>query len=180
MIDPDLQKYTSLATQCGITQVKQIEPGTVLTAPWVRLKCQFGCPMYDKSYCCPPDTPRPDETRAILDSYRRAFLFRIEAVYSEERGRRIRQIYQILRDIEGDLFKDGFYKAFLMLSGPCRLCKECTYLNDEPCALRNQARPSMEACGIDVYQTVRDHGFPIETLSDQTQTQNHYCLMLVD
>jgi len=38
----------------------------------------------------------------------------------------------------------------------------------------------MEACGIDVYQTARNNGFSIETLRERTQTQNHYCLMLID
>ena len=142
--------------------------------------CQFGCPGYDRSHSCPPNTPKPDETREILDSYNRAILFHIEAPYAEDRGKRIGQHYQTLIDMEGDLFKEGYYKSFLFLSGPCRLCKECSYLNDDPCILRNRARPSMEACGIDVYQTIRNNGFSIETLSDRTQTQNHYCLMLID
>jgi len=33
---------------------------------------------------------------------------------------------------------------------------------------------------IDVYQTARTNGFFIEPLSDKKQTQNIYCLMLVD
>lgn len=180
MNDADLDKYCTQAIERGITGAKQIEPKTVITAAWVRLKCQFGCAGYDRSHSCPPNTPKPEETRVILDSYNRAILFRIEAPYTEDRGKRIGQHYETLTDMEGNLFKEGYYKAFLFLSGPCRLCKECSYLNDDPCILRNNARPSMEACGIDVYQTVRNNGFPIETLRERTQTQNHYCLMLID
>ncbi|MFC2027988.1 DUF2284 domain-containing protein [Chloroflexota bacterium] len=180
MNDAYLDKYCAQAVQSGITETKQIEPSTVETAAWVRLKCQFGCPGYDRSYCCPPNTPKHDETRVILDSYNRAILFHIEAIHTEDRGKRIREHYNMLTDMEGDLFKEGYYKALLFLSGPCRLCKECSYLNDDPCILRDRARPSMEACGIDVYETARNNGFPIETLNDRNQTQNHYCLMLID
>ena len=180
MNDADLDKYCIQAIQNGLAGARQIEPNSVITAAWVQLKCQFGCPGYDRSYCCPPNTPKADETREILDSYNRAILFHIEAPDSEDRGTRIAQLYQMLTDFEGDLFKEGYYKALLFLSGPCRLCKECSLLKNDPCILRNRARPSMEACGIDVYQTARNNGFHIETLSDRTQTQNHYCLMLID
>ena len=180
MEDMDLDKYCAQAIRSGITEAKQINPETVVTAAWVQLKCQFGCPGYDRSYCCPPNTPKYAETREILDAYQRAILFHIEAPHTEERGKRIKELYKMLTDMEGDLFKEGYYKALLFLSGPCRLCKECSYLNNDPCILRDRARPSMEACGIDVYQTARNNGFPIETLSHTTQTQNHYCLMLIN
>jgi hypothetical protein len=38
----------------------------------------------------------------------------------------------------------------------------------------------MESCGIDVFQTARNNGFFIQTLKEKTETQNLYCLMLVD
>jgi predicted metal-binding protein len=41
-------------------------------------------------------------------------------------------------------------------------------------------RPSIESVGIDVYQTARNSGFPIAPLKEKKETQNLYCLMLVD
>lgn len=38
----------------------------------------------------------------------------------------------------------------------------------------------MESCGIDVYATARNNDFPIQTLRTLSETQNLYCLMLVD
>jgi len=180
MKNDDLGKYCTRINEEELTQAKQINPDTVVTAPWVRLKCQFGCPGYDRSYSCPPHTPTPEQTKVIIDSYHRAILFRFEAPYSENRGKRLRKSYEMLTTLEGDLFKDGYYKALLFLSGPCRLCKECARLKDEPCTFRDKVRPAMEACGIDVYQTARNNGFTIETLKERADTQNHYCLMLVD
>jgi len=86
----------------------------------------------------------------------------------------------MLIDLEGEIFKDGYYKAFVFLAGPCTLCKECAKLQGDPCIFGDRARPSMEGCGIDVYKTARNNGFFIETLREKTQTQNIYCLMLVD
>jgi len=180
MQDPDLQKYCDEAVKMGATQAKQIDPSSVVTAPWVRWKCQFGCPEYGKGYCCPPDSKTPKETRAMLDCYHRALLFHVEAVKRPERGKIWRPYHNMLIDLEGEMFKDGFYKSFLFLSGPCLLCKECAKLKGEACNFGYRARPSMEASGIDVFQTARNNGFFIVPLRTRDETQNSYCLMLVD
>jgi predicted metal-binding protein len=175
----DLNQYCEKARAGGATDVKVINPNTIVTAPWVLFKCMFGCP-YKHRYSCPPHTPTPDLTRANLDSYNRAILFRVEAPYEKERGKKMVAYLDMLVKLEGELFKDGYYKAFVMLAGPCVLCKECGIVEGIPCRFPEKTRPSMEACGIDVYQTARSNGFFIETLSDKKQTQNIYCLMLVD
>ena len=180
MNDSDLEKYCTLAVERGATHAKQIHPISIVTAPWVRLKCQFGCPHYNKGYCCPPHTPTSEEIKAVIDSYHRAILFHIEAPYTPDRGKRCYEYFEMLTDLEEEIFKDGYYKVFVFLSGPCRLCQECAKLRAASCNFGERARPSMEGCGIDVYQTVRNNGFFIETLKDKKQTQNAYCLMLVD
>ncbi|MCX5863306.1 MAG: DUF2284 domain-containing protein [Desulfomonile sp.] len=179
-MDTDLKKYCDLAVDSGATHSKQINPSTVTTAPWVRLKCQFGCPGYAKGYCCPPHTPTTEETRAILNCYQRAILFHIELPDTPERQKHYQKYLQSLVELEGIMFKDGYYKAFIFLAGPCRLCKKCGAVEGKACEFALKARPSMESCGIDVYQTARDNGFFMQPLHERTETNNDYCLMLVD
>lgn len=179
-VDSDLEKYGVMAMQAGATHAKQVHPSSVATAPWVRLKCQFGCPGYGRGHCCPPHTPTAEQTRAILDCYRRGILFHIQVPYVEGKQEEYRNYLETLVTLEGQMFKDQFYRAFLFVAGPCRLCKICGASEGKPCASPWKARPSMEGCGIDVYQTARNNGLPIHTLSEQTETNNKYCLMMVD
>jgi len=46
-----------------------VNPQEVVTAEWVRLKCQYGCDGYGQSLTCPPYSPTPGITRKVLDSY---------------------------------------------------------------------------------------------------------------
>ncbi|HAR97824.1 MAG TPA: hypothetical protein DCS11_02790, partial [Syntrophus sp. (in: bacteria)] len=85
-MNEDLAPYCRKALENGAAHFRITHPGMVATAPWVRWKCQFGCPGYGMGYCCPPHTPTDDQTRALLDSYRRAILFHIEAPATPERG----------------------------------------------------------------------------------------------
>lgn len=175
-----LKKYCALAVERGATHAKPVHPSSVVTALWVRLKCQFGCPVYGQGYCCPPDTPPPEDTRKVLDSYNMAILFHLEAPPSPERKIFFRDYYKMVTDLESEMFKEGCYKALAFLGGPCRLCKTCGKMKGVPCKMGDQARPSMESTGIDVYQTARNNGFFIQTLKEHTETSNNYCLLLVD
>ncbi len=180
MVKDILEKVIKLAVKKDATDAKLILPSSVVTAPWVRMKCQYGCPAYGLSYCCPPDTPDHNQTRELLDSYQRAVLFHLESPKVPGKKRQFKKYYNKLVDLEAQLFKEGYYKTFLFLAGPCRLCKECEKVNDKLCQHGYKARPSMESCGIDVFQTARNNGFKIQTLKDPEETQNVYCLLMVD
>lgn len=180
-IEKTLEQYCQEAIAAGATHAVVTQPGLVITAPWVRWKCQFGCDHYGKSWLCPPRTPTPEETRQTLDSYNRAILFHLEWTRGKQSGRVIKDYFDNVVALERELFLDGFYRAFALLAGYCFTCREgCAVLQNQPCRFPLKARPSMEACGIDVFQTVHDHGMPLRTVRTQDETRNIYCLLLVD
>lgn len=152
---------------------KVVDPRSVVTAEWVRMKCQFGCAHYGKSLCCPPHSPTPEVTRRVLDSYEKAILLHQRLNTGHDRT----QFNGVLVRLEIEAFLDGHYKAWSMTSGPCRLCKECNVSG--LCQHGYEARPSMEACGIDVFKTARDNGFPIEVVRTREEPKNVYGLILV-
>ena len=69
-----VKSFCKRAIEMGIDGAKMIDPGSIVTAEWVRMKCQFGCPGFGESLCCPPHSPTPDVTRKVIDSYRIAIL----------------------------------------------------------------------------------------------------------
>jgi predicted metal-binding protein len=94
------------------------------------------------------------------------------------RGEKTTTFNEILVRLEIKMFLDGYYKAWSMGSGPCRLCKECDLTS--PCKHGLEARPSMEACGIDVFKTARDNGFSIEVVRTREDERDAFGLILVE
>jgi len=159
-----------------IDGAKVIDPRSVVTAEWVRMKCQFGCLGFGTRLCCPPYTPTPNVTRKVIDSYQKAILLHRRLKGGERE--RAKAFNETVVRLEIEIFLDGYYKAWSMGSGPCRLCKEC-----DPtglCKHGYEARPSMEACGIDVFKTARDNGFHIEVVRTHGQEKSAYGLVLVE
>ena len=164
----DLKAFIDRAGELGATEAKGVDPASVVTAAWVRMKCRFGCGMYGSNLCCPPHSPTPAETREVLDCYSRAILIHCKP------GVSVREISVAL---ERELFLAGYYKAFGYGEGPCLFCEKC---NLERCVHPRQARPAMEASGIDVFATARANGLPIDVVVDDSSDQNYYGLVLVD
>ncbi|HVO85415.1 MAG TPA: DUF2284 domain-containing protein [Syntrophobacteria bacterium] len=168
MNEVDPETFIGRACELGAYEAKIVLATSIVTAPWVRMKCQFGCPGYNASRCCPPHTPTPEEMRQVVDSYSRALLIHCKGNASPTR---------IVTALEREIFLAGFYKAFGLGAGPCRVCERC---NLKKCIEPGKARPSMEACGIDVYATVRANGYPIRVLKDHSCEENCYGLILID
>jgi len=169
-----LEDYCEKALELGVGGAKKIDPRSVVTAEWVRMKCQFGCTGFGLNLCCPPHAPTPDITRKVIDSYKKAILLHRRL----KKGERSKILNEIMVHLEIEIFLDGYYKAWSMGSGPCRLCKECDPAS--PCKHGYEARPSMEACGIDVFKTARDNGFHIEVVKTHDDERNVFGLILVE
>lgn len=171
MASEDLEKLCKGAVKLGATEAKAIRTKDVVTAEWVRLKCQFGCGGYNQHLTCPPFSPTPSETRKILDEYEWAILLKFKPPWPGK-------IRIVISEIERMIFLSGYYKAFGLASGPCELCEDCN-VKGGVCKNPDKARPSMEACGIDVYATVRGAGLTIKVVRTHDETPTYYGLVLV-
>ena len=160
-------KYIRRAKELGAKEAKVISARSIVTAEWVRMKCQFGCNGFAQSLTCPPYSPTPDVTRRMLTYYKHALLVR---------GDEYTNIHAIIPQLEQEIFLDGYFKAFGMGAGPCQLCEKCA----KYCRHPDKTRPSLEACGIDVFTTVRATGYPIKVLKESSDKGNYYGLVLIE
>jgi len=160
-------KYIKRAKELGAKQAKAISVKSIIAAEWVRMKCKFGCDGYGQCLTCPPNSPTPDETRRALKFYKFALLVK---------GDEYTNIHAIIPKLEREIFLDGYFKAFGMGAGPCNLCDKCAKF----CRYPEKTRPSLEACGIDVFTTVKSNGFPIKVLKTQNCKGNYYGIVLIE
>ena len=171
MVKKSLEDLCKMALEQGAKDCKIIDVSTVKTAAGVEYKCRFGCSGYGESLACPPYTPTPEKTQKVLEGYTKGLL-----IHSHLGAKK--DVSKVAVEIEKQAFWAGYYKAWAMVAGPCRLCQDCD--PKSLCRHAEEARPSMEACGIDVFQTVRDNGFQIETLDSHKCKSNLFALLLVE
>jgi predicted metal-binding protein len=157
-----LEEIDLLTKEFGFHESHLLRTSEIVTARWVGLKCRYGCANYNTSWCCPPAAPDLQSFRELLSEYQLALLLmkenRNQHFYRNSTEKRRVQIKQWKAAValERKLFLRGYYKAFGLPAETCALCKECAY--PKQCKFPNEKRPSLEACSIDVFETLRKIG----------------------
>ena len=148
------------ALQAGAAKAVVIPEKQVKLSAEFRAICQSNaCGLYGRCWMCPPDV---GDIHVLMDKVR-----------GYSRG----LVYQTISTLEDSLDIEGMTAAgrnhalvsqrlehsgvlpehrLHLTCGGCRLCARCAKMDGLPCRFPENALPSMEACGIDVYQTGKD------------------------
>ena len=163
-------QWADIAIAEGFRRAVPIPTEKIVTAPWVRLKCRYGCEGFGKNLQCPPYGRDDLETERLLGSYKCALLL--------EGAPPGRQFHQRLLGLEKKAFLSGLHKAFVLGAGPCTVCDTCP--GEGVCNRSDLARPSMEASGIDVYQTAKEAGLHLDPVKEKGQYVKYIGLLLLE
>ena len=175
------EKIEELVKKHKVNDFKWMDPNKFVIEQWVRMKCVYGCEEYGKTATCPPNVPSIAECKEFFKGYTSSLVIHYSGSFEkpEERHLWTKNINSQLLALEREVFISGFRKAFLLFLDSCTFCDGCPSKR-EKCKKPREARPTSEALGMDVYATVRQIGFPIQVLSDYSQTMNRYAFLLIE
>ena len=158
----------------GFRKAVPISPEDVHIPGWTKLRCRYGCENFGRALC-PPHAPSCEETQALIRGCSKALLLEGEPPSRDFQ-------LKVLK-AEKEAFVSGFYKAFSYWAGPCAIClpREGCEPFEGRCKNPRDARPSMEAAGIDVFETARRAGLdPPGTLARQGEFVRYFALLLLE
>jgi predicted metal-binding protein len=179
-----LAELEELGQKFNINEIIPLNTEDICVAPWVRLKCKYGCSKYGKSWCCPPETPDPEKMQVVLEGYREALLLcgtikNGDFYRDNQRKRRIQvNTWKGTLALERRLFLAGYYKAFGLVSENCALCRTCTY--PQECKFPQDRRPSVESCSIDIFKTLKTINRGVQIAQEVASEYNCYSIILLE
>ena len=176
VIEEHLQALCANATVYGAGKVTPVPVQNIVIDPRVNFKCRVPlCKNYGRSHICPPLVMSAEEFSKVLARYSYGILVQISLPAQElgpDRERKaldqVKKLNDIIAKLERDAFLFGYRFAAGLGGGPCPLCEECSAIVGEDCRFPFQARPSMEALGIDVIKTAENAGMPIDLPPKET------------
>ncbi len=207
MVEKDLNQLCDLALKLGVSNASLIDAEDVVVDERTRLKCQAPvCDDYGVNLMCPPNVMPVTEFIKILSKYSTSLLLQLhcpipkdmKSMIERETGpltnlyqnetfitsyqrsftRARKRLHGIVHKVESTAFQMGYIFATGFIAGSCRLCAECVSPDsDEPCRKPFQARPSMEAMGIDVSKTASNADLPFDIPPKDTAVFNGLILV---
>lgn len=182
----DLENLCKMAKAKGACGAEIMATRGVIIDPRVRLKCMIPrCANYGHNLMCPPNVMTPDDFSQVLKRYLHTIVVQYPIPLNTEfmessKERKLEEIFErgeywervknsekafteLLGDLETEALNMGYRFAAALTGGECCLCDECVGQGSgERCRHPFRSRPSMEAMGIDVFQTAKNAGLPFE------------------
>jgi len=177
------KKIMDTAFSLGAKDCIPILTRDIVLANWVRFKCQYGCPLYGRSFSCPPFSPTLEQTKKVLAEYDSALLVHFQLPAGKGSKNSFKTIAEAMLELEAEAHRSNQYKAFAYVAGPCEMCEECkAKVTNDPteCHHREKLRPSMESAGMDVFATAKNAGLELKVLEKGQDTFHGYALLLLE
>ena len=178
-LESEIVSLCQKARDLGASQAVGISATEVAVDERVLLKCMVPvCPHYDMSLLCPPNVLSASSFREALGRYSRAILIKVDAAspgpagpldqeYLDCLGAAQKKLYEVVGRVEAACLERGYCFAAGLVAGACTLCQECVgHRSGLPCRHPFEARPSMEAVGIDVVATAERAGLSLSFAPD--------------
>ena len=155
------QKLIETALSCGATKATIIESSQiVLSKEFLNMCAANSCGYYNKCWMCPPDIGNIDDLMEKVRKYSYGLWYQTigeleDSFDIEGMGEAADEHLKLSLKLQ-EAVKPLFTVPFLHLSkGGCHICPTCAKRTNEPCRFPDKALSSLEAHGVDVYQTTQ-------------------------
>ena len=157
-------ELVSIALACGAAKAEMINGDKVVLSPIFSDICATNsCGNYGNCYMCPPDVGEIEQLMDRVRKYPVGLLYQtistLEDSFDYEgmtaAGAAHVHVSQRLQRALAPLQSEG---SLHLTCGGCRLCDVCAKREGKPCVHPDQALPSLESYGIDVYNTAKPTG----------------------
>lgn len=157
----DSNALCRLARQLGAAKADVFRREQLVCSADFRTICENNqCGNYGRCWMCPPDCGEIDTLMGQLENYSAVLWYQsihpLEDSFDlEGMTRSAREHSRLCCRIRETLTSLLPEDSLFLASGGCHICPVCAKKTEEPCRFPHLAMPSLEACGIDVYQTTR-------------------------
>ena len=143
-----------------------IDPRELTFSARVRTVCQQECPMYGKTWACPPGVGSVEECREKCLTYRRCLVIGTAAegvdVTDLEVTLATREPHEKITNRVRDLLREEGEAPYVLSSEACAICSRCAFLDGLPCRMPGKMHPCVESHGIVLTDTLEKAGLPFQ------------------
>ena len=158
----DREKLEAQLAELPLYVYTYIDPKSLDFSDRIRYICKTECPMYGKTWACPPGVGTVPECKEKCLRYDSCLLIgTITEVVGEpsmEQSLATRPEHEALTNQIRELFREQGIEPYILSTEACTVCERCAYLDGEPCRLPERMHPCLESHGINIIPTLEENG----------------------
>ena len=143
-----------------------IDPKGLEFSDRIRWICKQECPMYGKSWACPPGV---GEVSACEEKCRRhdnclmmVTVTEVNDISDIEETLATRPPHEEITNQVRDLMVEQGVVPYILSTEACAVCERCAYLDGQPCRKPERMHPCVESHGINLIPTLEENGMEFQ------------------
>jgi len=166
----DREKLEQQLMELPLYVYTYIDPKNLEFSERIRYICKAECPMYGKTWACPPAVGSVEDCRAKCLSYNSCLMVgtitEVDGEYNMEKSLATRPEHEKLTNQIRDLFRQQGVEPYILSTEACAVCERCAYLDGLPCRLPGRMHPCLESHGINMIPTLEENGLEFNFAAD--------------
>lgn len=143
-----------------------IDPKTVEFSERIRYICKSECPMYGKTWACPPGVGEVAQCQEKCLQYANCLMVgtvtETEDISNLQASLETRAEHEKLTNQIRELFRQQGVEPYILSTEACAICERCAYLDGLPCRMPGRMHPCVESHGINIIPTLEENGLPFQ------------------
>lgn len=143
-----------------------IDPASLEFSDRVRYICKAECPMYGKTWACPPAVGEVDQCREKCLQYKDCLMVgtitETQNIANLQASLETRADHEKLTNQIRELFRRQGVEPYILSTEACAICERCAYLDGLPCRMPGRMHPCVESHGINLIPTLEENGLPFQ------------------
>lgn len=143
-----------------------IDPKRLEFSDRIRWICEHECPMYGKTWACPPGVGSVESCREKCLRYRCCLMIgtitQTEDLSDFQAALDTRADHEKLTNQVRDLLRQQGIAPYILSTEACSICARCAILDGQPCRLPGRMHPCVESHGINLIPTLEENGLEFQ------------------
>ena len=143
-----------------------IDPRALEFNDRIRWICEHECPMYGKTWACPPGVGSVECCKAKCVSYENCLMIstivEVDDISNIEETLATRPQHEAITDQVGELLRQQGVEPYILSTEACAICDRCAILDGQPCRFPDKMHPCVESQGINVVPVMESCGMEFQ------------------
>ena len=143
-----------------------IDPRGLEFSDRIRWICEHECPMYGKTWACPPGVGAVPNCSCKCASYENCLMIatvtEVSDIADMEETLATRPGHEAVTNQVGAILEELGAKPYILSTEACTECERCAYLDGEPCRKPERMHPCVESHGINLIPTLEENGIEFQ------------------
>lgn len=162
----DMERLESQLAELPLYGYFFIDPKMLEFSDRIRWICKNECPMYNKTWACPPAVGAVAECKAKCMSYENCLMIatitEVEDIADMEETLSTRPEHEMVTNQVRDIMAEQGINAYVLSTEACTLCPRCAWLDGEPCRMPEKMHPCVESHGINLIPMLEENGIEFQ------------------